>query len=86
MRFKLFDDWKKVLVTSWSNRITALNAVLLAILTAWPDALVDIWTWLPAALQAQVPQHIALALPLVLSGLSMWARVVVQEKLENGGK
>jgi len=86
MRFKLFDDWKQVFVTSWSNRITAVNALLLALLAAWPTAPVDVWTVLPDFLKAYLPQHVALGVPLLLTGLSMWARVVIQEKMENGGK
>ncbi len=83
---KLFDDWKKVFVTSWSNRINAVNAIVLALIAAWPTAAVDIWNVLPDFLKAYVPQNIAIIIPLTLTGLSMWARVVIQEKMANGGK
>lgn len=86
LNLKLFEDWKKTFVTSWSNRINAVNALVLTLLAAWPTAPVDLWNVLPAFMQAFLPKHIALIVPLALTGLSMWARVVIQEKMANGGK
>jgi len=86
LNIKLFDDWKATFVKSWSNRINALNGIVLTLLAAWPTAAVDLWNVLPAFLQSFLPQHFALFIPLALTGLSMWARVVIQEKMANGGK
>ncbi len=83
---KLADDWKHVLKRAWSVRFSALSGLATTILIAWPTAMNDIWNALPDALKSFVPVRVALVIPLGLTVAAIWARTVIQHKMNNRGE
>lgn len=67
----------------WSIRLGLLGTTLTGILIAWPDAALQAWNLLPGELRATIPPKY---MPLIGVGvfvLSMVARTIQQQKLQN---
>lgn len=75
---KLIDGWRQSW-RLWSVRLSALGALLTGLALAAPDFLQSLWTGLPADLRALLPASVTHAVPMLIFGLTILARVVAQE-------
>lgn len=82
---KLIDDWRRTLWKSWTVRLSALSFALQSVFLAWPTAMLDIWTALPAELKGFLPYHVAMFIPLALTLAAIVARPIVQKSISGGG-
>lgn len=80
MKLELIDNKKHFWKFS-SVWLTSLGTVLIGIFTAWPDAVRDIWLFMPddlkAALPVSTPKWIAIS--IVVAGV--FSRLIKQPKL-----
>lgn len=82
-KITLLDNWKDVMLKSWSARLSALSALASGYLLAFPEVLTSAWQMLPPEARTIFPRHYLIAIPLILSLLAYWARGVKQERLNN---
>lgn len=77
----LIPSWRRAW-RLWSVRVSAIAAAIFTMLLAAPDQLLAIWSALPPEVQALVPG--APQLGLIISVLSIVARLVAQEDVDDG--
>jgi len=80
---KLVDEWRHWW-RWWSVRLGILGASLTSLLIAWPDAAKLAWESLPADLRTAIPPQYTPLIGVGLFMLSMLARVIRQERLQQG--
>lgn len=81
IRLKLIDharDWWRL----WSIRIGALGTVLASTFVAFPDIALNVWNMLPADIKQHFPPEYVSFFGIGLFALSMFARVIRQDKLK----
>jgi len=76
---KLIDGWRQAW-RLWSVRVSALGTLLMGLATLAPDALTQAWNMLPDDLKALLPAPVGQAVPFLLLGLALIARLVPQPK------
>ncbi|MFZ3485178.1 hypothetical protein [Sphingomonas sp. 3-13AW] len=72
-------DWRQVR-RWWSVRVSALGALLFALLTAFPDQALALWMDLPAGIRAWIPDNIERAIGAALFAAVLVARLIPQEE------
>jgi Ca2+/Na+ antiporter len=72
-------NWKKL----WSVRLSVIGAGLMAVLTAWPDAILILWSTMPAEVKDLIPQQLATSIACFIFVMTAVSRVIKQSKLEN---
>lgn len=75
VKIKLIEDWKAVIHRSWANRL-----VLLSLLVTGAEQALPLLSSIPAEFRHIIPAW----LPMLLMGLSVYARVVRQQALSGG--
>lgn len=86
VNLNLIPNWKHFW-RFWSLRLGALGTVLTSLLIAFPDVALQAWNILPDDLKGFIPERFAPMLGVVIFVLSMFARVVKQNKLhQNEGE
>lgn len=73
----LIQNWRQAW-RWWSVRVSALGALLTALLLAAPDLAIALWQALPPELAALLPRHAELLVPLGLQLAAAIARVIRQ--------
>lgn len=83
-KFSLIDEvnqaWK-----FWSLRLTAVGTTLLAIITAFPEAMIGAWMVLPDDLKQYLPQQYLGYVTTLVFIAAMVARVLKQHNLAKEG-
>jgi len=77
---QLIEHWR-LAWRFWSVRLNALGSLILGALLAWPDFALGIWNVMPVQIGGQLPEQLALMLPLVLFVAAIAARLITQKKL-----
>lgn len=77
---KLIDNWKQAL-NFWSIRLSAIGTALSALFIAAPDSALFAWNSLPQDLKDAIPENYLPWLSVGILVLSMFARIIKQEKL-----
>lgn len=85
IRIRLIENWQ-VWWRLWSIRLGAIGAALMAYLTASPDAAITAWAMLPSEFKDVLPPDYLKYIGLSMFVLSLFARVVKQEKLPEVNK
>jgi Ca2+/Na+ antiporter len=75
-------NWKKL----WSVRLSVIGAGLMAVLTAWPDAILILWSTMPAEVKDLIPQQLATSIACFIFVMTAVSRVIKQSKLETQEK
>lgn len=74
---KLIPEWRKAL-KFWSVRLSALGAILMSIVLAWPDSLLYLWSMMPAEVYAYLPERVSQVLALFIFVMTAISRIVKQ--------
>lgn len=74
---KLIPEWRKA-YKMWSVRLSALGAVLMGVILAWPDSLLYLWSMMPAEVYAYLPERLVQVLAFVIFLMSALSRIVKQ--------
>ncbi len=75
---KLIPEWRKA-YKMWSVRLSALGAVLMGVVLAWPDSLLYLWSMMPAEVYAYLPERIVQGLAMFIFTMSVISRLVKQK-------
>ncbi|RSV15204.1 hypothetical protein CA235_09725 [Sphingomonas sp. ABOLF] len=70
-------DWRQVW-RWWSVRVSALGALLFALLTAFPDQALALWMNLPAEIRGRIPDNVEHAITAALFAAVMIVRLIPQ--------
>jgi hypothetical protein len=66
----------------WSVRLSAVGAVLIGALAAWPDWVIELWALMPVEVQALIPPRLMPLLGIGIYALTIVARLVRQSSLD----
>lgn len=84
MRIRLIAYWREWWKL-WSLRLGALGTAVSGILIASPDAALYVWNLMPSDLKATIPPDYTPFIGVFIFVMSMFARLVKQEKLNKHG-
>lgn len=82
-RIKLIDDWRKLAWKFWSIKLGTIGTTLTSILILWPDSALYLWGAMPEEVKNMLPPEYVPMIGVVIFALSMFARLVKQQKLDN---
>jgi hypothetical protein len=74
-------DWRQVR-RWWSVRVSALGALLFALLTAFPDQALALWMNLPAEIRERLPHNVEHAITACLFTAVLIVRLIPQEQAD----
>lgn len=77
----LIPNWKQAL-KFWSTRLSVLGATLATLLITSSDSARYVWDSLPADIKSYIPPQYTPLIGIVIVGLSWFARIVQQTKLQ----
>lgn len=86
MRIKLIHDWRKLAWKFWSIKLGAVGTTLTSLLILWPDSALYLWGAMPEEVKAMLPPQYVPMIGVVIFALSMFARLVKQQKLDPSTK
>lgn len=81
IKLTLVDQWQLVR-KKWSFIFNSIATTLLGYLTIAPDAIIQVWTYLPDDIKGYVPVKFALFIPLALFILGLVSQFIKQQKLD----
>jgi len=73
----LIEDWQRC-YRLWSVQLSAVGAVLLSILTAWPESTLYLWQMMPAEIRQLIPERVATGLAAFIFAMSAISRIIKQ--------
>ena len=74
-------DWRQAW-RWWSVRVSAFGSLLFALLTAFPDQALALWTNLPAEIREQLPDNLERAIGAALFAAVLFVRLIPQEEAD----
>src|SRR6187431_637145 len=66
----------------WSVRLSAVGAILMGVVTAWPDSILYLWGAMPSEVRGLIPQQFVTLIAMFIFVMSAVSRVVKQAKIE----
>lgn len=74
---KFVSDWKEC-YKWWSVWASSAGAVLMAILSIWPDSILLLWNMMPNDVRKLLPNQLATALAVFIFAMTVLSRVLDQ--------
>lgn len=75
---KLIENWKKFYLF-WSVQLTAVGTSILAGFFAFPDAFMQVWSYLPHEIKELIPPEYGKWIPIILICTGVFSRVLKQD-------
>ncbi len=82
LRVRLIDGWRKA-GKFWSIRLGVVGSALTSVFILWPESALYFWGAMPDEVKAWIPEQFIPMIGVSIFVMSMFARVVKQQKLES---
>ncbi len=80
-RIKLIEEWK-LARKFWSIRLGAIGTAVTSLFILWPDSALYFWGAMPEEVKAWIPPQYVPLIGVFIFAMSMFARLVKQQKVE----